>query len=180
MYKTLAAAALAAVIYVAPAQAVVFDFEFDSSPNTALDAIVGTGSLSFDDPGIGTFDFFALTNVSFTADFGAEQFSLSDIVTTVGTTVILSGTPGSRTLVFSGVGNAPGGGSVDFLNGGNDVLSFQPNASPLSLALYFMNGPSNEFFGNYLATEQAVIPLPATLPLALAGIAGLGFLARRR
>lgn len=149
MYKALAAAVLAAVIYVAPAQAVTFAFEFDNEPNNnVIDALVGTGSLSFDDPGVGTFDFFTLTNVSFTADFGVEQFSLSDILTTAGTTVILSGSVGSRTLLFGGVGNGPQGGSADFANGASAFLSFEPNPSPGPVARYFLAAPVTSFLQN--------------------------------
>ncbi|MGF1503213.1 MAG: hypothetical protein ACFBSD_15505 [Paracoccaceae bacterium] len=178
--KFLMAAVAATSLLAAQAGAVTFDIVFDGDNigDGVIDTIVGTGTISFDDPGgTGTFDFFSLANVSFSADFPGFEgpFTLADLDTTTGTEVILSGPVGSRDLVFSGSGDGFADGSIDFNNGAAEGLSFGATGAE---GFY----QTETFFGDYQATEAGsgtVIPLPPTLPFLLAGLAGLGLAARR-
>lgn len=158
----------------AAAALVTFDFEFDNIPNGSMALpTVGTGSMTFDDPGNGSFDFFSLTNIDLSFTFGADSWGNADIATTAGTLVNLSGASGSRDLVFSGVGNGPLFGSIDLINGSNPggtVLTF----GPTGFEGQYHTLPPNDFYGDYVATERTeTVPTPATLGLLLLGLFGL-------
>ena len=165
--------AIAALIGTATsAQAITFDFTFDGTNNGSVTApIVGTGTFSFDDPGgTGTFDFFSLTNRSLFLDFGGgNTFDDTDITTTSGTLVEITGTPGSRSLVFTGDGNGAFGGSLDLIDNTNTTetgLNFGPTGAE---GLY--GTPS--FFGDYEAVEATSVPFGVNESLGLVGLATL-------
>jgi hypothetical protein len=171
----LSALALAGALTLAalPAAAApfTFNFEFDNTPNGSVEPpIVGTGFLTFDDLGDGTFDFFSLTNVDLGFTFGADTWGLANLDTSAGTLVEISTTLDARSLVFTGIGNGLEGGSIDFLidaNPTDKVLTFGPSSA---VGLYRVVG---SLFGDYAASAVAQTPLPATLLLFAVGLAGL-------
>ena len=157
------AGALTLAALPAAAALVTFDFEFDNNPNGSVEPpIVGTGFLTFDDPGDGTFDFFSLKNVDLGFTFGADTWGLADLETSTGTLVEISTTLDARSLVFTGTGDT--GGSIDFAN--PTSLSFGPTGFEGQYA-------TDNFFGDYAASAVAEAPLPATLLLLAVGLAGL-------
>ena len=172
--------AIAALIGTATsAQAITFDFTFDNTNEGArgpvTPPIVGTGTFSFDDPGgTGTFDFFSLTNRSLSFSFGSgNTFDDSDITTTSGTLVEITGTPGSRSLVFTGGGNGSFG-SLDLQDNANTTeteLSFGPTSLE---GLYRTNNDLGNL-GNYEAVEASSTPVPFGVNESL-GLVGLATL----
>jgi MYXO-CTERM domain-containing protein len=166
------AAGLAASIlgHATSAQALIFDFEFDNTPDgTVTPPIIGTGTFSFDgDPGLGTFALTSLPNFDLSFDFsGGVLFDNADINTPLSNvTVIISSLSSDLSVNFSGTGGGIFGGSLDFLDGGR-VLSFQP----LGGSLYATTNPG--FFGTYQALAQSPTPasVPGPLPLLGAGAA---------
>ncbi len=166
--------AIAALIGTATsAQAITFDFNFDAVPDeTITPPIVGTGTFSFDDPGNGPFDFFSLTNRSLSFSFSGDTFDDGDIVTTAGTFVNITSTPGGRSLVFTGSGNGSFTGSLDFIDNTNvteTALSFGPTGFE---GLYFTVDNQGNFslLGDY---EAVVIPFGVSESLGLVGVATL-------
>lgn len=166
--------AIAALIGTATsAQAITFGFNFDAvSDGTITPPIVGTGTFSFDDPGNGTFDFFSLTNRSLSFSFSGDTFDDGDIVTTAGTFVNITSTPGGRSLVFTGSGNGSFTGSLDFIDNTNvteTALSFGPTGFE---GLYFTVDNQGNFslLGDY---EAVVIPFGVSESLGLVGVATL-------
>jgi hypothetical protein len=172
----LSALALAGALTLAalPAAAApfTFNFEFDNTDTGSVEPpIVGTGFLTFDDPGDGTFDFFSLTNVDLGFTFGADTWGLANLDTSAGTLVEISTTLDARSLVFTGNGNGPYLGSIDFQNPANPiytVLTFGPSSAVGRYAL-----GNFVLFGDYAASAVAQTPLPATLLLFAVGLAGL-------
>lgn len=167
----LSALALAGALTLAalPAAAApfTFNFEFDNNPNGSVEPpIVGTGFLTFDDLGDGTFDFFSLTNVDLGFTFGADTWGLANLDTSAGTLVEISTTLDARSLVFTGNGNGTFGGSIDFRNLAN------PTQTSLSFGPTGFEGRyvTSDFDGDYAASQ---VPLPATLLLFAVGLAGL-------
>lgn len=192
MFQNLARVVAVGVVMAvsAPAGAVTFDVLFDddgaSDGVQPGDSVVGSGTISFDDPGgTGSFDFFALTGVSLFFEFDiGPSFTEADIETTTGTDVLLSGTPGNRDLVFSGSGDGPFLGSLDLINADGVGLSFGPTdfegLYQLRLAEQGGEQEGPSLFGDYQASESpSQIPLPGGLALLLGGLAGLGLAARR-
>ena len=85
--------------------------------------------------------------------------------------------------IFSGATNL---GSVSF-EPANDTLSFFGISSQIAFDKIeireIVGTADNEFFGNFVTSSTALatpIPLPAGLPLLLAGLGGFGLLARRK
>lgn len=171
MRHTLTSTALALLLALpagaAQAAPVTFDFLF------APDA--GTGTMTFDDPGDGTHDFFGLTNVSALFDVGTLSFTLADLDTTSGALAIIETQGSTRTLVFSGSGDGPIGGSLDFSRDAT-ALSFGPSGFE---GLYYVLPGGDILRYSATAPAAAAIPLPAGLPLLATGLAVLGLLRRR-
>lgn len=190
MFQNLARALAVSVIMSvsAPVGAVTLDVLFDDVASDGVqpdNSVVGSGTLSFDDPGgTGSFDFFGLTGLSLFFEFDSgPSFTEADIVTTTDTDVLLSGAPGNRELVFSGIGNGGMAGSLDLINADGAGLSFGPTEFEglFQLGLVQQDGQQQEFLlGDYQASESpSPIPLPGGLALLLSGLAGLGLVTRR-
>lgn len=191
---SLMAAGLGAFGAVGPAQALTtFDLIYDGIPDGVLAGpFVGFGTVSYDDPvSTGSFALSSLTNLSITIGFiTGDVFTLADIATDPDFAFIdvfdIGG--GEFGMVFSGTGDTSAfGGSLDF-----ETLDALVTHEPYDVGvpccggsgeinLYgFENFAGGDFFGDYGVVELSAIPLPATaLPLG-AGLAGLGFAARRR
>jgi hypothetical protein len=156
-----------------PAQALIFAFEFDETPDTTVTPpIVGTGTFSFDgNPGPGTFALTSLPNFNFLFNFGSESFSNADITTPLANILVGITVVGSDYSVnFGGSRGGPLGGSIDFDNS-NKFLNFQPDFG----SLYF-TAPSPQFTAleQTFGTFQGLTPVPGPLPLFGAG-AAFGF-----
>jgi len=156
---------------IAPAQAAIFDFTFDNTPDATVTApIVGTGTFSFDGaaaPGIVALT--SLSNFAFNFDFGGSIFTNANIATPLANVLVQFTTSGSDLLVtFGGATGGPFGGSLDFTNPSS--LSFQPNFGHL----YFTAQGLGTFQG------IAAVPEPMTLGLLAFGFAGLVAVRRRR
>jgi MYXO-CTERM domain-containing protein len=171
-------AALLAFASVAPASAAVFNFAFDSSPDSTVTApLVGSGTFSFDGTATaGTVALTSLTNYAFSFTFGSNTFTNADIQTPVANVQVQFTTQGTDLVVnFGGSRGGPFGGSLDFTNGGA-FLTFQPNFG----GLY----GSGNFFGNYAGVAAAEpstgVPTPMALGLFGLGLAGLAVVRRRR
>ncbi len=161
-----------------PANAITFDFRFDdTNDGTVTSPIVGTGSFSFDDPGNGTFDFFSLSNRDLFFEIGNDTWDDTDIETTSGTEVEISGTSGNRTLVLTGNGNGPSNGSLDLVdntNSNNIALSFGPTGFEGKYSVD--NGLSTPSISDYEATQQPVpfepVPFEAEGAMGLVALGG--------
>ncbi|MFM2063825.1 MAG: hypothetical protein RLZZ507_3496 [Cyanobacteriota bacterium] len=151
-----------------PAQALVFNFQFDNTDDgTVTPPIVGTGTFVFDgDPGNGTFALTSLTNFDFSFTFGANTFTNANIATPVANVLVAITTAGSDRFVrFGGGGGGPLGGSIDFNNAGN-FLTFQPNFGTL------YGTTSN--FGSFSGTASAAaVPFDTPAGQAMATFGSL-------
>lgn len=156
------AAAALLPLHATSAQAAVFNFQFDTTPDgTVTPPIAGVGTFSFDGPPVaGTFSLTSLPNYDFEFFFaGGTTFTTADITTPVANVEVAISLLGSDFSVnFGGSGGGEGSGSIDFNNGGNE-LSFQPDFG----SLYRLN----ESIGTY----QGITPVPGPLPLLGAGAA---------
>lgn len=180
MRIALAAAAAFTFGLAAPAAAVTnISFFFDNTPDSTVVApIVGNGSFSTSDTlGLGDFGLNSLTDFSFSFTFGGVSFDESHIQTPLANVILRISQNGPMTLLtFGGNEGGPFGGSLDFVNGFNQ-LSFQPDFG----VLYFMNGDGNEYFGTYAAQPGGgTVPEPASWALLIAGFGLTGAAARRR
>ncbi|WP_198648967.1 PEP-CTERM sorting domain-containing protein [Cyanothece sp. BG0011] len=173
LVTTLAAFATVAA-FPSVSQALTFDFEFDAVFNgPPLDPpIVGTGTFSFDgDPGDGTFALTSLPNFDFFFDVNGATFTNADIATPVANVTAVISTIGSDRFVnFSGTGGGPFGGSIDFVNGLGNNITFQPGGGSL------YQRPDIGVGGTYIGTVSATpesVPEPASA-LGLLMLGGLG------
>jgi hypothetical protein len=63
----------------------------------------------------------------------------------------------------------------------NDTMqTFDPSSASLVIAGFFGIGADSDFTISTLTTPSALIPVPAALPMALLGFAGLGYFGTRR
>ncbi len=153
----------------ASALPVTFGFAFDNVFNSLPlePPMVGTGQVSFDDIGNGTFSLSSLTNLSMQFSIAGQSFSLADADTPLGQVLAVVTHYGTgRRLQFSnsqGFGSGPHLGSIDFTNDNGAFLTFQPPGYGPSLDLYLMSGAGTTVDGSYLATTG--VPLPGTLAL---------------
>ena len=155
----------------APAQALVFQFQFDNVVDgPPLDPpIVGSGSFSFDgDPGAGSFALTSLPSYTFSFVFDdGNSFGNANITTPLSEVLVLiSQTGNTYDLKFSNInpfGGGSGSGSIDFDNTLSS-LSFEPPGFRGNLDLY----SSGSYFGNYSATApvpSATASVPGPLPI---------------
>lgn len=190
MPNILKPAALAVLLCVpagaALAASASFDFTFRDG---GTDTIVGTGSMSFDDPGDGSGDLADLQNVTASFVFGETSFDLGDSSSQDFTadTYEISTNQGVRTLLIDAFFDRP---VMTVLSTGGIATTGRVTLE-MSFGLAFTFTEQNRvgqeivaFDGDYLATAVAdtgpsVIPLPATLPLLAAGLGGLVLLRRR-
>lgn len=183
----LAVSAALCVGIAAPAHAIVFDFAWSSDP--ALNSNI----VSSENDGItaiGTIEI----NVAAGSAFGIGDIGAVDI------TVSGGGIAGfSFTEFTDGAGSvAVDGLSATFLGAG----SSEPFAQIIGFPFFGcqfdpcteieVEDANGDFFDTIYSTgdgglssmvmtaQSAIVPLPATLPLALAGLAAFGFVARRR
>jgi hypothetical protein len=173
-------AGLLAAAISAPAAAITsIDFVFDNTPDSTVVApIVGSGNFTTPDTlGFGDFALSSLSSFSFSFTFGSVTFDETDIATPIGNVILRISQNGPMTLLtFGGSNGGPFGGSLDFVDGTNQ-LSFQPSFG----VLYFMNGGGNEFFGTFAAQPTgATVPEPASWAMLIAGFGLVGAVARRR
>jgi len=159
-----------------------FNFQFDNDPTPGLQSpLVGFGSFTFaNDPGNGTFAFNSLGafSMSFSLANG-QSFTQADILSDLSQVqVILSPFGSGRRLQFSDTGlgsGGPFGGSLDFINAQNAALSFEPSYVGAGMRLYFADsGPeTNQFFGDYLATNGSVPDAGSTIIMMVFGLTGV-------
>lgn len=190
-----ASACILALTAITPANAVVFNITYTDSPELDMSGnVVGTGSLSYNGPAVaGSYALDTLTGLAFSATIGSISFTLADITTDLSAGGILVSDLGGGEFgfVFSGDGStSSNGGSVDFAVG-SDSLTHEPTTS-IADATGCCGGDgvvnlygSGSSFGAYAATTgsnetASAVPVPASLPLVLAGMGALGLVARRR
>ncbi|WP_107670671.1 PEP-CTERM sorting domain-containing protein [Cyanothece sp. BG0011] len=131
---------------------------------------MGTGTFSFDgDPGDGEFALTSLPNFNFFFDVAGATFTTADIASSVtNVTAIISTIGSDRFVNFSGTlggtGGGPFGGSLDFVNGVGNNLSFQPGGGSLYQRFDISLG------GTYIGTVPAT-PVPEPLTILGAGAA---------
>ena len=163
--------AATALGHAAPAHALSFDFEFDNTGDgTVTPPIVGTGTFSFDgDPGLGDFPLTSLPNFNFAFNFDTISFTNDNIATPLSSVLVrISQIGNGLSVTFGGLGDGPFGGSLDFIDGSNE-LSFEPDFG----SLYFEQ--PDDFFGNYQGIVITVpTAVPGPLPLLSVG-AAFGF-----
>lgn len=145
-------------------QALTVNFSFDRTfDGTVTPPIVGTGTFSFDgDPGNGTFALTSLANYDFSFNVNGNSFTNTDIRTPVANVLVRILDNGTDRLVnFGGSGGGPFGGSLDFINASNRILTFQPFFG----TLYQSSGAAGTYQG---IIPQAPTPVPA--PASLLGV----------
>lgn len=175
--NTALTAALLAMAAAVPAEATVFNFTFDASPDGTVTApYVGTGTFSFDGTAAaGTYALTSLSNYAFDFTVDGIQFTNANLATPVANIAVAITLSGTDLLVnFGGSMGGPFNGSADFLGPGNTPLSFQPNFG----SLYF----SNASFGTYqgILSTASAIPEPVSVALLAIGLAGMTAARRRR
>lgn len=174
-------AGLLSAVLAAPATAVTsMDFRFDNTPDSTVVApIVGTGNFTTPDTlGLGDFALTSLNGFTFSFAFGSVTFDESHIVTPLANVILRISQNGPMTLLnFGGSGGGQFGGSLDLVNGSNQ-LSFQPSFG----VLYFMNAGGSNFFGTFSAqpASVAMVPEPASWAMLIIGFGLVGAIARRR
>lgn len=167
------------------AQTVTFDIQYDDSfddgaGGDTLGNIIGSGTITFDDPGNGDFAFNSITGLNLSINLVGEPFDETDIVFA---DILLSGIritdiTTHRRLQFIGTGGGTSGGSLDFRNGNNVVLTHEPTGFTGFFNLWGGDAGS----GNYLALAPSsnVVPEPgAVAMLAGLGVVGATFAYRR-
>jgi len=170
--------------------ATTFDFQFDNSGGSEADGtistpLVGTGTfISPVDLGVGQYALSSLPGFSVQFNIGSDAFGTADIATPIGQVAVDITQFGQQLrVVFTENGSpadgGPHGGSLDLVNGGGDAVSFEPSSAG-GHNLYFAtaNADVPGLFGNYLGLSAA--PEPSSFALLSAGLAGFGFLRRRR
>ncbi len=187
--KRTAALAVVLLSLAMPAPAVTFNFLFDNnglsgSGGNPLPPFIGTGTLSFNgDPDAGDYDITTLVNLDISFAVGDATFSEDDIDTTTEAYLRIAGTGDARTALFYtplSVGNGCGFGAVDFA-GSSLCLSTGPSDN-IGKFVRIDDGAltySGEYLGTVVAAPTSDVPLPAGLPLLLAGLGGLVALRRR-
>ena len=175
MQDILKSAALA-VLLCAPAgtalaASAAFDFTFREGVS---DDIVGTGSMVFDDPGDGAGKLVDLQNVTASFVFGDVSLTWDDWDNDPDSSYEILTNLGVRSLLLSAFFGDTISTGLDMTFG----LSFLFNQRSFG-------GPEfRSFDGGYLASAASdsgpsVIPLPATLPLLVAGLGALALMRRR-
>lgn len=170
--NTALAAALLAMAAAVPAEATVFNFNFDATfDGTVTAPYVGSGTFSFDGPAlVGTYALTSLSNYAFDFTVNGFQFTNAELATPVANIAVAITLAGTDLLVnFGGSGGGPFNGSVDFV--GTRLLTLQPNFGPR----YQSNtGSSGTFQG------VSAIPEPMSAALLAIGLAGMTAARRRR
>ena len=173
-FTAIAVFLLTQISFIAPADAGIFQLEFDNvADGLPLDApIVGTGTVSWTGPNIdGTFPVLSLPDFDVMFDFGGDTFTLADATTPLSEVLALVSGNGTE-FFFGNTGPVSGGlfGAIDFMdadmsNMNNSILSFEPpgfSVPPPSL-YYVGNLTSQTYFGDYSAVSSSVVPEPTAL-----------------
>ncbi|MBD2694026.1 hypothetical protein [Anabaena catenula] len=145
-----------------PAQALVFNFQFDNTlDGTITPPIVGTGTFSFDgDLGDGTFALTFLPNYNFSFNFGGDTFTNGDIV-------------GDHDLVYAIISTSGSDRFVNFsdVNPNNPLILFTPEFRSLLLGgnlgnLYEYDGnpATGRLQGTFQGIASAATPVPFDIP----------------
>mgnify|MGYP003382482890 FL=1 len=159
----------------ANAAPITFGFTFDRIFNgIPLELpFIGTGQVSFDDVGNGTFALTALSNLSMQFAVLGETFTLADAATPLGQVLaVVSDYGPGRRFQFSnsnGFGTGPFFGSIDLTKANGAYLTFQPPGFGPGLDLHQIVTPGRADLGSYLATSG--VPVPGTLAILALGLA---------
>lgn len=139
------------------------DFQFAGSISAGPETGQAfTGSFDYDASGLGGSGFESLSLTAFSMDFLSQSFSLN-----------AAATADFQDGVFLGLSYFTSGAGFDLnmLSGSVDVTDAFLVYQPASAA---------ESSGGYQVTAAAQLPEPASLALALGGLAGAGWVSRRR
>ena len=152
----------------------VFQFAFDdngfTSPLAPFPPIVGTGTLTLaSNLGDGTYTLSSLSGFTMLFNVGGDVFTQNDIASDpTQSEVVITNNGASAFFSDNGQQSGPLGGSIDFVNGSGDALSFSPS--------FFGAGFYVEFGESFFAGNYGTVPEPSSLVLAsiasLVGVAG--------
>jgi len=179
-------ATLGLLSFTAPANALSFNLNFDNTADNTLSApFVGTGTFSFTgNVSDGTYTLTSLPDYNFNITFGTTTFTNANITTTPSTVLaIISGSgTGINFSNTSPTGDGGSSGSIDFINGLND-LTFEPPGFGGNLNLYQASANSSNYLGNYTNPAPTPVPFefePTGAVVILGGLCGLKRWAKKK
>lgn len=154
-------------------------FDDDADP-TVQGFPIGWGTFTYNGPATdGVWTASDVGGVSFAFNVLGSTFTQDDSLHSLDNTLFeFTTTPFGRRIQFSDSGSGAGGfgsGSLDLMNAGGDVLSFEPSWYGGGLQLFATYNSFTTAFGNYYI-GAASVPEPGAIPFAL--LAGGGIYSR--